>query len=165
MKLAPIPPNEDRRIRAVKKLNVLDTPPEDRFDAITKEATERLGVPVSTISILDSDREWYKSRQGIDKKEDERDISFCGHLLMSDEIMIIEDAQQDPWFRDNPHVTKDKPPVRFYAGVTIRDKETRLPVGAFCIKDSKPRTLTEEEIAIIFALAKKAEEEINKKKG
>ncbi|MFA6463868.1 MAG: GAF domain-containing protein [Candidatus Paceibacterota bacterium] len=162
MQNAPIPDNEDERLVAVHNMAILDTEPEERFDALTKEAIEKLKVPISIISILDSDREWFKSCQGVDQKEGKRSISFCGHALLAKNIFIVEDTQKDPRFLDNPMVI-GFPYIRFYAGIALFDYETGLPVGVFCIKDTKPRQLTLEEISTIADLADRAEKELNKK--
>ena len=149
---------------AVHKMALLDTPPETRFDILTKEAIEKLHAPISVLSILDSNREWFKSCQGLDAKEGERAISFCGHALLADDIFIVPDTLKDPRFADNPMVT-GSPFIRFYAGVALIDHVTNQPVGVFCIKDRIPRTLSTEEIAILLDLAKRAEDELNKIKG
>ena len=114
---APIPKNEAERMLAVKALEILDTAPETRFDAITKEATVRLKVPISTVSIIDKDREWYKSCQGTDRTEGPRSISFCGHAMAATDIFIVEDTLLDQRFRDNPTVV-GSPFIRFYAGIS-----------------------------------------------
>ncbi len=160
MKKAPIPQNETARLEALKQLGILDTPTEERFDQITKEATAKLQVPVSTISIIDEDREWFKSCQGLDNKEGARDISFCGHAMLSREIFIIEDTLQDERFKDNPYVT-GKPGIRFYAGIALHDQASGLPIGVLCVKDFKPKKMSLEEIEILMKLATKAEDELN----
>lgn len=161
MEPAPIPYNENGRIKAVKDLGILDTAPEERFDKLTKEATERLKVPISTISIIDSDREWYKSFQGMKEKEGDRNISFCGHALFATTMFVVEDTLKDIRFFNNPTVI-GYPFIRFYAGMTLLDHKTRFPIGVFCIKDTKPRKLNSEEISIIMDIAERAEKELNK---
>ncbi|MBI5221400.1 MAG: GAF domain-containing protein [Candidatus Magasanikbacteria bacterium] len=104
MQKAPIKGNEKERLEALKSLGILDTPPEERFDRITKEAAEKLEVPISTVSLLDADREWFKSCQGPLGEEGPRDVSFCGHAMYSKHIFIIEDTLQDEAFADNPYV-------------------------------------------------------------
>lgn len=158
---APIPENEKDRIQSVKDLNILDTKPEERFDALTKEATEKLNVPISTLSIIDEKREWYKSCQGLPTTEGDRAISFCGHAMLSSVLFMIEDTLKDARFKDNPMVI-GSPFIRFYAGARLLNLKTGQPVGVFCIKDTKPRRLTLREIDIFMSLAKCAEEELNK---
>lgn len=161
MQKAPIPQDEEERLAAVHKMAILDTEPEERFDAITKEAVWKLHVPISTIAILDKDREWFKSCQGLDEKEGERAISFCGHTLLASSIFIVEDTLKDPRFADNPMVT-GYPFIRFYAGIALLDHKTGKAVGVFCVKDTKPRVFTIDEISIITELADRAEKELNK---
>lgn len=163
MQIAPIPKDEANRIKAVRSLNILDTVKEKRFDDITKEAAEKLCVPISAISIVDEGREWYKACYGIDAREGKRDISFCGHTLVeSSDILVVEDTLMDDRFADNPYVISD-PYIRFYAGVRLFDFKTRQPVGVFCVKDKKPRKLSVDELAVVLDYATKAEDEINKK--
>jgi GAF domain-containing protein len=160
MKKAPIPSNEDARLEAVHGLNLLDTEPEERFDWITKKALAVFSVPISTITLIDKDREWYKSCQGVDAREASRSISFCGHAMFANDVFVIEDTLNDKRFRDNPQVT-GVPHIRFYAGVALHDKKSGLPVGVFCIKDTKPRTVSAKEISDLLELAGEAEKEIN----
>ena len=161
MKTAPIPSDENVRMEAVHRMAILDTKPESRFDVLTKEATEKLKIPISTITILDSKREWFKSCTGLDQKEGERAISFCAHALLVKNLFIIEDALEDERFKDNPMVV-GSPFIRFYAGQALLDHKTGQPVGVFCIKDTKPRTLSLEEIGIFLNLTDRAEQELNK---
>ena len=158
---APIPPNEKERLAAVKELKILNTAREERFDLITKKVTQRFGVPISTISILDADREWYKSCQGTDGREGPRSTSFCGHIISHNYIFVIEDTLKDPRFADNPQVT-GKPYVRFYAGMALRNKKSGLTVGVLCMKDTKPRKFSRRDILDLKELAILAEEELNR---
>jgi GAF domain-containing protein len=161
MQVAPIPENEKERIEAVHRMAILDTEPEERFDAITREAVERVHVPISTITILDSNREWYKSCQGLDKREGERAISFCGYALVAKDIFIVPDTLKDERFSDNPMVV-GPPYIRSYAGIALIDHKTGQSIGVFCVKDTKPRIFDMQEISIIVDLAERAEEELNK---
>lgn len=161
MILAPIPENEKERLIALHNLAILDTEPEKRFDFITKEVKDKLNVPISTLTIIDKDREWFKSKQGVEAKEGKREISFCGHALLATEIFIVEDTLKDDRFKDNPMVVGE-PYVRFYAGISLRDHKTKQPVGVLCIKDMKPRKLSLDEINILMDLSSQAEREINK---
>src|SRR3989338_20930 len=160
MQIAPIPKDENIRIEAVHRMAILDTKPEERFDRLTKEAVDRLKVPISTITIIDSKREWFKSCQGLDEKEGERAVSFCGHDLLAQNIFVVEDTLKDDRFKDNPMVI-GHPFIRFYAGIAILDHKTGQPVGVFCVKDTKPRTFSISEINILIDLADRAEKEIN----
>lgn len=161
MQTAPIPLDEGKRLEAVHKLAILDTKPEPRFDALTKEAVEKLKVSMSMVSILDSDREWFKSCVGWDQKEGERATSFCGHALLAEDMFIVADTLKDPRFVDNPMVV-GSPFIRFYAGMALFDHETHQPIGVFCVKDTKPRDFSLEEISIFMDLAERAERELNK---
>ena len=162
MQQAPIPAFEKERLEALKKLNILDTKPEERFDKITKEAMDYFKVPLSTISIVDENREWFKSCNGAcDLTEGARDISFCGHALLSGVMFIIEDTKQDERFADNPYVV-GPPYIRLYAGMRQMDRASKQPIGVFCIKDTKPRKLDLKDIGVLMELANRAEDEINK---
>lgn len=161
MQPAPIPKNEKERLVALLELNILDTKREERFDIITKEATVRFQVPIATVSIIDSDREWFKSCQGLDAKQGPRSTSFCGHIMSGNYIFVIEDTLLDPRFADNPQVV-GKPFIRFYAGIALRNRKQDLTVGVFCVKDTKPRKFSRQDIAVLMDLANRAEEELNK---
>jgi len=159
MKEAPIPKNELTRIVSLYALDLLDTPPEERFDRLTSCATKIFHVPISTLTLIDANREWFKSCQGLSKTEGDRAISFCGHALVENEILIIPDTLKDERFKDNPMVIGE-PYIRFYAGVPIMSADGSR-IGVFCIKDTKPRELSKDDIEILEGLAKWAELEIN----
>ena len=161
MQSALIPKDEDKRLEAVHRLAILDTKPEERFDILTREAVEKLHVPISMVTILDAEREWFKSCTGLDQKEGGRAVSFCGHALLAENMFVVEDTLKDPRFADNPMVI-GYPFIRFYAGLALFDYKTRQPIGVFCVKDVKPRKLTTQEMGIIFDLADRAEKELNK---
>lgn len=154
--------SEAARQDAVERLGVLETPPDPRLDALTSQATIRLRAPIATVSILDKDREWYKSCQGLDAKEGPREIAFCSWALYAHDIFIVNDTLKDPRFVNNPYVV-GKPYIRFYAGFAILDRQSHLPIGVFCIKDTKPRELSVEEIGILFELSKQASDILNEK--
>jgi GAF domain-containing protein len=162
MQLAPIPQDEKERLEVVHRMAILDTKPESRFDVLTNEAVEKLKVPISTVSILDSKREWFKSCVGLDQKEGERAVSFCGHALLAKDMFIVNDTLKDARFADNPMVT-GFPFIRFYAGIALLDYDTGKAIGVFCVKDTKPRNFGLEETSILVDLAERAEEELNKK--
>ena len=157
---APIPQNERDRLCSVHQLSILDTPNEKRFDDLTEKARVRFKVPISTISIIDTEREWYKSVQGSDLKEAPRNTSFCGHALNSEVMMVVEDTTKDIRFSDNPSVISP-PKIRFYAGKSLYNRKTGLAVGVFCIKDIKPRKMELADINDFLELATKAEDELN----
>lgn len=153
-------PKENERMEAVYKLGILDTPQEQPYDDLTKDAIDRLAVPISTISIIDNNREWFKSCQGMATKEGPREIAFCSYAMLAENVFIIEDTHMDDRFKNNPYVT-GYPYVRFYAGIALYDSVSRLPVGVFCVKDIKPRKLTLEEMGIFMEIAEKVEQLIN----
>lgn len=157
---APIPENEGERMEAVHRLSIMDTGPEDRFDKITREAAAAFNVPISTISIIDAKLERHKSCVGLDKKEGDRAVSFCGHALLAKDLFIVEDTLKDPRFADNPMVV-GSPFIRFYAGIALYDQKTGQSVGVFCIKDTKPRKLSLEEVSMMSEFAERAEKEVN----
>lgn len=160
---APIPQNEQARLDALYKLGLLNTPPEERFDRIADKAIQRFDAMLSSITLVDKDREWFKSCRGTSiYAEGPRDISFCGHALTQEGIFIIEDTKKDDRFFDNPYVV-GPPYVRFYAGIALHDKNTNLPIGVFCIKDNKPRIFNEQDISDFLNFAKLAENELNSK--
>ena len=141
MRIAPLHPQEDRRLAAVHSLALLDTAAERRFDQLTEMVATMLGVPIALISIVDRDRQWFKSRIGIDMTETTREVGFCSHAIVAagDGPFVIEDALLDDRFFDNPLVRAD-PNIRFYAGQPLRD-ESGLPVGTLSVIDRRPRML------------------------
>ncbi len=151
--------NEAQRLRTLRGLDILDTPPEDRFDRLTSAASRAFGVPMALISLVDEDRQWFKSKVGVDKPETPRSISFCGHAIHQDEIFEVEDATLDPRFADNPLVTGD-PHVRFYAGQPLYGLDGSK-LGTFCIMDRVPRRLSPRQREALKELAEMAEDEIN----
>lgn len=159
---APLPKNEDSRLASLKRMGILDTKPEQRFDRYTKEAAERLHMPISTVSIIDAEREWYKSCYGMKETEGKRDASFCGHALVEREMFIVENTLKDKRFADNPSVV-GHPFIRFYAGISLHNTEG-FPIGVLCVKDIVPRKFTESDKAVLIDLAEKVEKELNSKK-
>lgn len=158
---APIPNNESQRMEKVRAMGLLDNlKPDPRFDELTKTAAEKIGVPISTLTILDERREHYKSCFGLDATDGERAISFCGHALLAGELFVVPDCKKDQRFADNPMVI-GKPFIRFYAGVSLYDYGTKLPVAVFCIKDYKPRKLSVKDVGTLLSLASRAEEILN----
>src|SRR3989338_3571483 len=159
MKHAPIPDNEQERLLSLHKLGLLDTNPEERFDRITRTATKIFHVPISTLTLVDERREWFKSCQGLPNREGSRAISFCGHALLANEIFVMPDTKKDIRFFDNPMVV-GKPYIRFYAGVPIMNADGQR-VGVFCIKDIEPRKFSKADGEILVGLAGWAELEVN----
>jgi diguanylate cyclase (GGDEF)-like protein len=150
--------DEDRRLNALHALNVLDSEPEKAFDALVKLASSRFECPISLLTLIDRDRQWIKAKSGIDVEQTDRDIAFCDYTIRSDEPFIVNDAANDPRFANNPLVTGG-PKVRFYAGAPIHvaDSNGRHAIGALCVIDDKPRTLSEAQITALSLLASIAE--------
>lgn len=147
-----LPGNEDLRLAALQGYNILDTGPEQSFDRLTRLARLALRVPIVLISLVDRDRQWFKSRQGIDACETPRSISFCAHAIQQDEPFIITDARAHPLFHDNPLVTGE-PFIRFYFGIPLKMRDD-LTIGTLCVIDHHPRTLSSEEIDVLQDLAR-----------
>ena len=147
----PIPPNENERLNVLHALNLLDTPPEEVFDRITRIVARVLDVPIALVSLVDTDRQWFKSRVGLDAIETPRELAFCAHAIVQTSPMIVPDATLDERFADNALVTSN-PNIRFYAGVPLRSV-SGLSIGTLCAIDSKPRKLNADEINILIDLA------------
>ncbi|MEP6429691.1 MAG: GAF domain-containing sensor histidine kinase [Nonlabens ulvanivorans] len=148
----PIPKDEIQRQAAVEKYKLLDTMPEENYDNITSIISSICEAPISLITLVDKDRNFLKSRQGVDLSESPRDISFCGHAIVSEEdIMIVPDAREDERFKDNPLVEGLK--AIFYAGVPLVDVNG-YKLGTLCVYDHKPRVLTGHQISALKAMAK-----------
>ena len=151
MQEAPLTPNEVSRLRKLESYRILDTPPEAAFDRITRIVADTIGVPISLISLIDRDRQWFKSRHGIDVEQTDRNIAFCSHAILDKGIFEVPDAQQDSRFADNPLVVGD-PNIRFYAGAPLVTPDG-LNLGTLCVVDSKPRVLSETERQLLADLA------------
>ncbi|SAK83093.1 diguanylate cyclase [Caballeronia temeraria] len=155
---APLPADEAKRLQLLRSLELLDTPQEDVFDRVTRVVAELLQVPIALISLVDEDRQWFKSRVGLDVCETARDVSFCTHALHSERLLLVEDAHADARFAGNPLVT-GAPHVRFYAGVPLRSSKGFV-LGTLCAIDTKPRTLSASTQAALCDLAATVEREI-----
>jgi phosphoribosyl 1,2-cyclic phosphodiesterase len=148
---APLPPDEDARLDALHALNLLDTDAEDRFDHFTAEACESFGVPIALITLVDRDRQWFKSRRGVDLAESPRDQSFCAHAILGSDVMQVPDVLHDPRFADNP-AAAGALRVRFYAGAPLA-LENGSRVGTLCIADHRPRLLDDAQLEALRRLA------------
>ena len=152
MKPAPLPPNEDARVRALRELEILDTGPEAEFDALVRVASMVAGTPISLISLVDSERQWFKANVGLPgASETPRDAAFCSHAILDDSLFEVPDATQDVRFADNPLVM-ERPDFRFYAGGPIQLSNGHR-VGTLCVIDRTPRTLTDNQREILTHLA------------
>lgn len=159
MPQAPKPPDEEERLKSLHSLNILDTPLEHRFERITKMVCLMLGVPASAFTLIDSERQWFKSIQGIHGTENTLQESFCAYTILGDEIMIVPDAKKDRRFTDNPMVTGQNDDISFYAGCPVRAPDGRK-IGSLCAIDRKPRDLSPEHIYALRDLANMIESEL-----
>ena len=158
MQIARIPNNETARLEVLSRLNIIDSPREDRFDRYTRLATRLFNVPFALISLVDENRQWFKSAQGIPVLETPRAHSVCAHAILQNEVFVIPDTTKDERFKGNPLVT-GAPHVRFYAGMPI------APIGGFnlgtvCILDTVPRDFSEEDKNCLRDLAAMASDEM-----
>lgn len=156
-----VPPklqNESARLATLRSLNILDTAPEERFDRLTRLARRLFGVPIAVVSLVDENRQWFKSCVGLDATETPRDVSFCAHAIAHDDILMIPDARADERFHDNPLVTHE-PGIRFYAGCPLT-VPNGAKLGTLCLIDVRPRELDDEDRALLHDLARMAEQEI-----
>lgn len=154
----PIPPDETERLNLLHALDLLDTPAEPVFDRITRLVAQILNVQIALVSLVDTDRQWFKSRVGLEVSETPREVAFCAHTIMQTHPMIVTDATQDARFKENPLVT-ESPNIRFYAGIPLRTSGG-LAIGTLCAIDSKPRQLSGDETSILIDLAELVNKEI-----
>lgn len=152
------PAGEAERLAELRSLGLLDSEFEERFDRVTRLAQRLFDVPIAMVSLVDEDRQWFKSRQGLDATETSRDVSFCGHAILGDEVLHVPDAAADPRFADNPLVTGD-PSIRFYAGFPILGPRG-AKLGTLCIIGREPRDLSEDDALSLRDLAEMVEREI-----
>lgn len=162
MQYPPHPPDEKSRLEALEGYDILDSPPEESYDDFVKIASLVCQAPVSLISLIDMDRQWFKSKVGMDIVESPRDISFCGHAILQKEMFVVEDATQDSRFSDNPFV-EEEPHIRFYAGVPLIT-EGNHALGTLCIIDFKPRHLTDDQKEMLTLLARQVVARIEMRK-
>lgn len=152
MHSSPPPDNEAERQRKLDELDILDTVEELAYDDLTLLAAQICGTPVALVSLIDRDRQWFKSHHGLNVRETPRNVAYCAHAIHSDELLIVEDATRDQRFHDNPLAT-GYPHVRFYAGAPlVLEHDVRL--GTLCVIDHQPRTLTETQKLALAALAR-----------
>jgi PAS domain S-box-containing protein len=148
-----LPRNESERLKKIERCQILDTPSEQMFDDIVLIASEVCKTPISLITIVDKDRQWFKAKIGpINSVETSRDCSFCTHTIIQDEIFIVEDARIHPDFKDNPLVLSGDNIV-FYAGVPLVTSDG-YAIGSLCVIDKQPRTLTKSQIVALEALGR-----------
>jgi GAF domain-containing protein len=140
---APFPKNEKKRIAVLWQYDVLDTVPETMFDDLTELAASICEVPIALISLVDEDRQWFKSKVGLTVKQTTRDISFCAHAILQKKLFIVPDATKDVRFKNNPLVTGTRK-IRFYAGMPLTAPSGHA-LGTLCVLDRKPRQLRPEQ--------------------
>jgi predicted PurR-regulated permease PerM/methylmalonyl-CoA mutase cobalamin-binding subunit len=163
---APIPSNEEARMAELEGLNLLDTPPEENFDRITSRLTRLFKVPIALVTLVDKNRQWFKSHKGLPEDLEEsrstpRDVSLCGHVVANDDILVVRDLARDPRFANNPFVKERG--FRFYAGVPLHGPNG-LTIGSLCIIDTKPRELSAQEQELLKTIAEDVMEDIKRRR-
>ena len=162
---APMPPNEEERLAELNGLNLLDTPSEADFDQVTERLTRLFKVPIALLTLIDKDRQWFKSQTGLptdlaEARSTSRDISLCGHVIAKDEVLIVRDLARDPRFANNPFVKERG--LRFYAGVPLRGPNG-FPIGTLSILDTKPREMPRQEQDLLKMIAGDVMEQIKRR--
>jgi diguanylate cyclase (GGDEF)-like protein len=156
VKAPEIPKDERTRLQKLEGLGLIYSPAEERFDRITRLARQVFGVPIALVSMVSAKCQWFKSAQGLLVTETSREISFCGHAILGEDVLIIPDTKLDPAFADNPLVTGD-PYIRFYAGQPLKFEGMKL--GTLCVIDRQPRHVSPSELDTLRSLAAWAENE------
>jgi hypothetical protein len=163
---APTPPNEEARLAELNGLNLLDTPPEADFDQVTERLIRLFKVPIALLTLIDKDRQWFKSQAGLpadlaEARSTPRDVSLCGHVIANDEVLIVRDLARDPRFANNPWLKERG--LRFYAGVPLRGPNG-FPVGALSILDTQPRDMSPQEQDLLKMIAADVMEQIKRRR-
>lgn len=160
----PILENEIDRLNELKSFHVLDTLPEKDYDELTLIAAQICGTPVSLVSLVDENRQWFKSNNGFSLPQTPRDLAFCAHAIAEpNNLLVVQDARKDERFFDNPFVTGE-PNIVFYAGIPIVTAEG-FALGTLCVLDSKPRVLSPEQLKALTSLANQIMNLLKLKKG
>lgn len=149
---APLPANEEKRMHRLEELGILDTLEEQAYDDLTHLAAQICNTPIALVSLIDRDRQWFKSHHGLDVRETPREVAFCAHAILGDNLLMIEDSRLDQRFHNNPLAT-GFPYVRFYAGAPLV-LEDNVCIGTLCVIDNVARTLTEAQKEALSALAR-----------
>lgn len=153
---APVPDDEASRLLALRSMEVLDTEPESDFDDIVALASEVCAAPISLVTLVDANRQWFKAKIGMAPEETSRDVSFCAHAILGKDLMVIPDATADARFADNPFVRADRG-VRFYAGAPLVTSDG-YALGTLCVVDHHPHRLSLDQLRALRALAHKVTE-------
>jgi anti-sigma regulatory factor (Ser/Thr protein kinase) len=155
--------NEKNRLQALRRYKILDTDPEKAFDDLTILASHICQTPVALISLIDSDRQWFKSKHGVNVSETPREVSFCAVAIQQPDLFVVPDASKDPRFSSNPFVVSD-PKIRFYAGAPFSSSDGH-PLGTLCVVDVVPRALTPSQEAALLALSRQVQAQFELRKN
>jgi PAS domain S-box-containing protein len=160
---APVPANEQRRLETLRGSGILDTAPERSYDQLTELAANICGTPIAILSLIDSDRQWFKSKMGIATTETSRDIAFCAHTILGGDLLVVPDVTADQRFADNPLVTS-APQIRFYAGAPLITQDGHA-LGTLCVLDYVPRQLSNQQREALGVLSSQAVGQIELRKA